>query len=394
MNIGIDIRPLMSSIRTGVGEYTQELLNAVFALDKKNQYFLFFNSREDVSKNIPKWEQENVRYISTRWPNKLFNSSTKILNFPKIDKLSFPTTKSGESGNEDMDPRFREDDKLDVFFSPNINFTALSKKIKFVLTIHDLSFEYFPEFYTLKQRLWHKAVNPKKQCERADIIITPSENTKRDIVNCYKISTDKIKVIYPGVSPGFRIKSGMTNGMTGEKYVLFLGTIEPRKNIAGVIKAFEIFQKRYTLHDSRYTLAIAGAPGWKNEEIFRQINESPCKEKIKFIGCVKNEEKPALYSGASLFVYPSFYEGFGFPALEAMASGVPVITSNRSSLPEITESNATLVDPHRPEQIAQAMYNILTNQTLQENKIKNGLVQVAKFSWEKAAKEWLNSLPT
>ena len=421
MNIGIDIRPLMAKNKTGVGEYTEELLNAVFKLDKTNRYFLFYNSHEDVSDNIPKWEQENVRYIVTQWPNKLFNGAIKIFGWPRLDKLSFPRRR--ESSTEHLDPHFHGDDNLDIFFAPNLNFITLSKKTKFILTVHDLSFEFFPEFYTIKQRLWHKAVNPKKLCERADAIITPSENTKRDIVDYYKIPDKKIKVIYPGNACHSRDRlrhgamavenggnprspamdseswSGMTDkdpstslGMTNKKYILFLGTIEPRKNINGLINAFEIFNVKYPVYD--ISLVIAGAPGWKNKEIFEQIKKSPCKEKIKYVGCVKNDDKPALYSNASLFVYPSFYEGFGFPILEAMASGVPVITSNRSSLPEVAGSNAILIDPNHPEQIAWAMNNILTNQNLRETQIKNGLLQAAKFSWEKAAKEWLSVLPT
>jgi glycosyltransferase involved in cell wall biosynthesis len=421
MNIGIDIRPLMAKNKTGVGEYTEELLNAVFKLDKANQYFLFYNSYEDVSENIPKWEQDNIHYVLTKWPNKIFNASIGLFGVPKLDLLSFPRKR--ESNTANLDSCFRRNDNVDVFFSPNLNFISLSKKTKLILTVHDLSFELFPEFYTLKQRLWHRAINPKKLCKRADLILTPSENTKRDIVDYYKIPGKKIKVIYPGNAchscdrprceamaveksrnPGSPAMdsgswSGMTDkdpstplGMTIGEYFLFLGTIEPRKNIPGLIKAFEIFNFQFPI--SNFNLIIAGAPGWKNREIFDLIDESPSKEKIKYIGCVKNADKPALYSNASLFIYPSFYEGFGFPVLEAMASGVPVITSNRSSLPEITETNATLIDPNHPEQIAWAMNNILTNQTLRETQIKNGLLQAAKFSWEGAARQWLSVLPT
>ncbi|MEK7680877.1 MAG: glycosyltransferase, partial [Patescibacteria group bacterium] len=220
MNIGVDIRPLMAEKRTGVGEYTYELLDAIFEIDKQNQYFLFYNSRSDVSKNIPPWKQENVHYIIARWPNKLFNLSIKFFGFPKIDRLIKTP--------------------LDYFFSPNINFTTLSKKTKHILTIHDLSFKFYPEFYSSKQRLWHKITNPKKQCLRADLILTPSENTKRDIVDYYKILPEKIKVIYPGLSSIFanammdqektRQKYNLPN-----KYILFLCTIEQRNNIIGLI---------------------------------------------------------------------------------------------------------------------------------------------------------------
>ncbi len=372
MNIGIDIRPLMTTPRTGVGEYTFELLDAIFRIDRENQYFLFYNSWNDVSKNIPEWNYENVKIIDKHYPNKLHNGSIRILGRPRLDRLT-PDSKL---------------QTLDIFFAPNLNFTALSRKTKFILTIHDLSFLLFPKFSTAKQYWWHKIIAPKNQCERADTILTPSENTKRDIVDYYKISPEKIKVIYPGVkqfpNSGFRTAEIKKKYNLPESYILFLGTIEPRKNIIGLIEAFEKIT-------SNIYLIIAGAPGWKNEEIFERAKKSSRNDKIKFIGFVEPNDKPALYAGAELFIYPSLYEGFGFPVLEAMAADTPVITSNRSSLPEIVGSAAYLIDPTRPEQITIAIDEILTKPALRDLYIKNGREQAVKFSWEKAAKEWLLS---
>jgi len=130
LKIGIDIRCLMTPIRTGVGEYTYELLNAIFKIDKENQYYLFYNSYTDVSEHTPLWSQNNIHYVVTKWPNKLFNASIKILGWPKLDKL---ISRSG---------------KLDYFFSPNFNFTALSKNVRRILTVHDLSFKFFPQFFS------------------------------------------------------------------------------------------------------------------------------------------------------------------------------------------------------------------------------------------------------
>ena len=404
MNIGIDIRCLMFPNRTGVGEHTYELLNAIFKIDGQNQYFLFYNSRQDVTAHIPLWpQQNNIHYIATKWPNKLFNIAIKFLGWPKLDAL---ISRHGH---------------LDYFFSPNLNFTALSKNIKQILTVHDLSFKFFPQFFSTKQRLWHLGINPKKQCRRADTIIAQSENTKRDIVDYYKIQPEKIKVVYPGVrqqnptpypspyrggsyeerpaSPASvpsPIRGGTEGGVSSEQvkqkynlpnhFILFLGTVEPRKNIIGLIEAFE---KCYSSLPTPYTLVLAGAPGWNNKEIYQRAFVSPLKDKIKFIGYVDADEKPALYSLADLFVYPSFYEGFGFPVLEAMACGTPVITSNRSSLPEITGQSAYLINPNRPAEMAEAMIKMLTDNTLREHFKKMGLEQAIKFSWETAANEWL-----
>lgn len=308
-------------------------------------------------------------------------------------------------------------DRVDLWFSPNLNFTALSHGVKYILTIHDLSFDFFPEFSTRRQYLWHKAVRPKAQCERADMIITPSENTKRDIVDYYKIPPEKIRVIYPGIqsAQAHDVILSETKNLSNsakkdpsayglrmtlnaeiqkkynlpDEYILFLGTIEPRKNIIGLIEAFEKLRAKYpaTAH-----LVIAGAPGWKNAEIYSRAQASSFAEKIHFIDFVAPEDKTALYAGAKIFVYPSLYEGFGFPVLEAMSVGTPAITSNRSSLPEIAGSAAYLIDPTRPEQITLAMNELLNNDKLRDWHIQKGIEQVKKYSWEKAAKEWLNSV--
>ncbi|MCX6781689.1 MAG: glycosyltransferase family 1 protein [Candidatus Magasanikbacteria bacterium] len=371
MNIGIDIRTLMTAPRTGVGEYTFELLNAILTIDRTNQYFLFYNSSRDVSDNIPHWQYDNVKIIGSHTPNKFFNASLALFGRPRLDRL--------------VDKK-----SIDYWFAPNLNFTALSAKTKYILTVHDLSFQFFPEFSTGKQYWWHKAVHPRKQCERANLIITPSENTKYDIMDYYHIAPEKIRVIYPGIKQGEGAsitKEILQKYNLPEKFILFLGTIEPRKNITGLIDAFEKYS-------GDCTLVIAGASGWKNESIFIRMRTSKCRSRVKFIGFIAPEDKFALYSAAQIFVYPSLYEGFGFPVLEAMAAGTPVITSNRSSLPEIAGSAAYLVDPARPDQITSALNELFTKPALRDRYIQKGYEQSAKFSWEKAAREWLNCIPS
>lgn len=372
MNIGIDIRPLMTAPRTGVGEYTYELLNAIFNIDRANQYFLFYNSSRDVSANIPGWKFDNVKIAGSHTPNKFFNTSLGLFGRPRLDRMCGTN--------------------IDTWFSPNLNFTALSRGVKYILTIHDLSFDFFPEFSTRKQYFWHKAVRPKKQCERAGLIITPSENTKRDIVDYYNISPDKIRVIYPGIRPaqaGIKTEEVRKKYNLPEKFILFLGTIEPRKNIVGLIEAFETLRTKYPVSDH---MVIAGAPGWKNKDIYARAKASTVADKIHFIDFVAPEDKSALYTAADAFVYPSLYEGFGFPVLEAMAAGTPVITSNRSSLPEVAGSAAYLIDPTRPEQMTLAINELISKPELRAWHIKKGYEQAVKFPWEKAAKEWLNCI--
>src|SRR3989338_6939853 len=188
MNIGVDIRCFISPFRTGVGEYTHELLDALFKIDQINQYFLFYNSAKEKLE-IGNWKLGgNVYCVRTKWPNKLLNSSLRFFHQPRFDRVtSYELRVTG----------------IDVWFSPNLNFTALSKNTKHVLTIHDLSFEHFQDCYSSKRRLWHRALNPKRQCEQADIILTPSENTRRDVVETYGIPEEKVRCIYPGLSEKF-----------------------------------------------------------------------------------------------------------------------------------------------------------------------------------------------
>lgn len=384
MNIGIDIRPLMSPTRSGVGEYTHELIDALLKIDTKNQYFLFYNSHKNTSQHIPVWNQPNVHYVHKKWPNKLFNIATKFFGIPRIDNIIKKNTKDQLFGG------------LDYFFSPNFGFSALTKKTKHILTVHDLSFEFFPKFFSFKQKLWHWAVNPKRQCQKAGIILTPSENTKRDIIVKYQVSAQKIKVIYLGVTsrPASNLEQLETQKLNAIKkynlphnYLLFLGTAEPRKNIAGLIEAFE-----KACRNTPHSLVIAGYKGWKDKKIYQKYLSSPLKEKIKFIGPVEATDKPALYAASALFIYPSFYEGFGFPVAEAMACGTPIITSNRSSLPEISDNSTYLINPNRPSELADAITKMLNEKTLREHFKNLGLEQSKKFNWEKSAQEFLSIL--
>ncbi|MEK7644108.1 MAG: glycosyltransferase family 1 protein [Patescibacteria group bacterium] len=376
MRIGIDIRSLMAPERTGVGEYVFQLLNALFFLDKENEYWLFYNSHEDVSANIPGWNQENVRFVSTKYPNKLLNFGLSAAGWPRLDKLIE-----------------RRSGALDVFFSPNLNFTAVSPKIKFILTIHDLSFEFFPDCFSAKQRIWHKIINPRKQCRRADLILTPSDNTRRDLIKEYGIDEKKVKRIYPGLSGAFlrdekiigdeqrvRTKYGLP-----DKYILYLGTIEPRKNVVGIIEAY----REANLLARGFELIIAGAKGWKYEETIELMNKTAG---VKYIGYVDEGDKAVLYRMASLFAYPSFYEGFGFPVVEAMASGVPVITGNRSALVEAGGDGVYLVNPYNVSEIATGMKLMLENNRIAELYRSRGLEQARKFRWESTARELLEIL--
>jgi len=378
MKIGVDVRVLMDKYYSGISEYAANLLTAILKIDDHNNYRLFYNSYHDVRSRLVSWEKPNAQLIGTRWPNKLFNYCLqKICAWPKLDRVL---------------------GGVDVFWSPHFNFTSLQKKPnrpRQIITVHDLSFLRYPKFFSFRKNFWHRALGIKKILKGTDAIVAVSENTKQDIVELIGIDPSKITVIYsglnnlPAATPS-ETEAFITKHQLAGRFILYLGNIEPRKNIAGLIKAFNILcsdDQNQSLADLQ--LVIAGGSGWRARTIYQAYRQSPYKNRIKFVGYVSPIEKSILYSRASVFAYPSYYEGFGFPPLEAMAAGVPVVCSNLSSLPEIVASGALMINPHRPEEIARVLREVLRDEVLRKQLIDAGRLRAQSFSWEKAAREYL-----
>lgn len=374
MRIGIDIRTLMDREYSGVSLHTLNLVREILKLDRENKYILFYNLSRDIKEKMPKFEGENVKVVSTRYPNKIFNYlMQKIFSWPKIDKMI---------------------GQVDLFFSPHVNFASLSRDCKKVLIIHDLSFLKYPEFFSQRKRLWHNILNVKKMIREADSIVAISKNTKRDIIDLCQAEESKVKVIYPGISSEFKVLDRDDQRLKGvkekyslpDKFILYLGTIEPRKNIQGIIRAFDEISSR--IGDCQ--LIIAGGRGWKNSPVFNAQRKAKNKDKIKFLGYVSEKEKVCFYNLASLFVFPSFYEGFGFPPLEAQASGAPVIAGDVSSLPEALGASALLVDSDNIGALSVSMEEVLNDNNLKNYLIEKGLENAERFNWQNAAKEYLN----
>jgi glycosyltransferase involved in cell wall biosynthesis len=384
MKIVIDARCLMEGRRTGVEEYTLNLLRAILEIDRDNDYVLFFNSWKEPGSDFSWLKQySNVKIKRFRWPNKILNLFFWYFGWPKIDKMC---------------------EGADVVFLPNIIFASVSRNVKLMTTIHDLSFERYPEHFSFKRRLWHMFINTKRICQRSDRIIAVSDSTRNDIIELYKTDSKKIQVIHSAAGEKFKMinrndpklleikeKYGLPY-----KFILYLGTIEPRKNIIALVRAFGALKDSASLEKKedlgKIKLVIAGEKGWLAEKIYEEIETSRFKHDIRIVSPVDDQDKEYFYNLAALFVYPSFFEGFGFPPLEAMKCGVPVVCSNNSSLPEVVGEAAILVDPDKPEDLFRAMSQILSERKLREIMIAKGLLRSVEFSWKKTAKQTLDVL--
>jgi len=394
MRIGIDCRTILNpgyGENAGVGHYTFYLVSNLLKIDKDNQYVLFFDnllSRSAAEEVIAGAVNVKINFFPFhRYKHYLPFAFSHLLVSSAIEK-----------------------EKLDIFHSPAYTL-PLAYRGKSVVTVHDLSIYRNPEWFA-KKTLIGKNFSEKmlvpQSLKKAKKIIAVSQHTKKDIQDIFKISSKKIKVIYEGVElrklpekeeavcglenkicfDDLAVKYGLR-----ENYILFLGTLEPRKNIEALVNAFCFLAKEDTKFASRYQLILAGAKGWKYEKIFQAINECQKKLKnktsIKYIGYIPAKEKFTLMKYATCFVFPSLYEGFGLPVLESLSLGVPTITSNLSSLPEITGKAAILIDPRKPDSIANALRDILSNEKLRERLSRDGVNQAKKFSWERCAKETL-----
>ncbi len=273
-----------------------------------------------------------------------------------------------------------------VLFVPSHTLPLVTPN-KTVITIHDLAFKYFPEQYgKLKAQAINHELN--RSARKATAIITPSESTKKDIEKFYKIPPNKIHTINHGLN---KIPIKEINGSYLEsKYLLMVGRIEARKNTLGTLKAFEQSISQLGTTD----LVIIGKPDFGHDQFMNYLNGLPAeiKRRVHILGHVSQTELTNWYAHALALVYPSFYEGFGFPILEAMQMGVPVITSDLSSMKEIAQDAALTIDPANLNQIAQTLIDMNSDEKLRTTLSKNGLARSKQFSWAKAAQETLNVL--
>lgn len=364
MNIAINTLSLYKT-KAGMGRYINELVNRLPPCDTQNTYYLYTS-------------QKNNKYFTFAAKNTVVKtvSSLWCLPFSKIlwEQFFLPWS----LWKEDIQLYHSTGFTL-PFFKP--------KKTKYLVTIADMTFVSHPEHHLWWKVLYFRYMIPRA-LKKADAIITISDNTKNDILKMTNIPPEKIKTIYLGVDRQFTPLNKSVCKKIGEKYniktpyILFVGMLEPRKNIIGLLHAYALLKNK-----KEHELIIVGKKGWKCDDIFNTVKELGLQNNVHFLGYVPDNELPALYSAATCFVYPSFYEGFGIPVLEAMACGCPVITSNNSSMKEIAGNAALLIDPKNEETIKNAMELILSHEKEQQRRRKAGLFQIKKFCWETMAKQ-------
>ncbi|EKE20705.1 MAG: group 1 glycosyl transferase [uncultured bacterium] len=385
MKIGIDASRAFLKKRTGIEEYSFQVIKNLREKLKDAQVTLYVRPGE-INASINSFEiPENWRIKKVNWPRfwTQIGLSIEILLHP-VDVLFIPahTVPIIHPSGVGMSKI------LKLLYGKDRNFRT-------VVTVHGLEYEFLPEAYSRWERFYMRLVI-KKSCGWADKIISVSYNTRNDLMELYKIPQDKIEVIYEGCSfYELQVKS-KKNGDNKEqdvlkkyqiknsKYLLFLGRIEERKNMLGIIKAFAILKRKYLIS---HKLVLAGGFGYRYADIIKYIQNNDFKDDIYLTGFIDEKDKKEILKNADVFLFPTLYEGFGLPIIEAQSLGVPIVASNNSSIPEIIgeKGKATLVNPKNSEEIAQAVYNILSDKNIRKDLVEPGLENVKRFSWDSCA---------
>jgi len=371
MRIGINIDQLFYKVAGGTGRYTYNLVKSLADVDKKNQYLLFHSRSKDkdLSPADDLTRGANFELKSLLLPRPLLYFFWNRARWFSADLLF---------------------GKLDLLHAPTFAIPAKGSS-KLVVTVHDLAFMKFPEFYTPRSLKFHERA-ARIAAEEADLLIAVSHSTKQDIVSLLSVNEKRIRVIHEGVQINTELfdkkEEVLSNYGIAKKYILCVGTLEPRKNLIRLLKAFAKL-KRETGFEHR--LVLVGPRGWLFEEILLECRRKEFEEDLIMTGPVPDAELSVLMSQADVFVYPSLYEGFGLPPLEAMACGTPVIVSNVSSLPEVVGEAGILIDPYDVDEMVSAMVDLLEKEDLRTGLAAKGKERAKLFSWDKAARENLDA---
>ncbi len=415
MVIGYDASRAFIKDRTGTENYSFQLLKSLIKIDKKNRYVIYLRANFDQSS-----KEALIKELEITGTNPRKIPETNRIKWHVIKDYRLWTQKGLATQT------FKE--KLDVLFIPAHTLPIFRQPgLKTVVTVHDLGSEFLPKMHQLKQRLYLSFMQ-KLQLRGATKIIAVSNATKDDLVQKIGLSPSKISVVYEGYDQnlfkpvkGDTLKNRLKQwDIVPSSYFLFVGTVQPRKNLERLIRAFDRILRLETRNlkldiearssnldtnfnlqgqtsnfqslTSNLKLVIVGSKGWLSDEIYALPKKLGIEDRVKFLGRVEDHDLPYIYSGAISLVFPSLFEGFGLPIIEAQACGVPVITSNTSSMPEIVGDSAILVDPYDIESIYSAMVKITTNHELTYQLTNKGFENIKRFSWEKAASDTLKIL--
>ena len=348
MQLLIDARLLAQGGKTGVEIYARNIIGRLIAARPETPITLFYNAWHTAPLPL-EWRAPHVRVVNWGMPNKLYD-----LWQPAIDaRIS-----------------------CDAIYSPHMN-RLRSRHVPRALTIHDLSFIHYPQFFPLKYRLWHRRQRIAEQVREASVVITNSEYTKRDIMDTLGVPEAKIRVVYPGVdAPPAPIAapdslSAAQKAILATPYILSLSTLEPRKNIPAAISAFALLKRDPRFAD--LNLVVAGGKSWRFDP--------PRHPGVIYWGGMTQEEKAFMYTEAEALIFPSFFEGFGFPPLEAQSYGCPVIASDRASLPEILGDSALMRSPWDVHGLARALETVLTDEGERDRLVAAGYRNARRFDW-------------
>lgn len=367
--IGIDYTPAWEQ-GAGIGRYVRELVAALAREDKERVWRLFVAGAR--KSQLPPPPGNNFRWR----PAPLSAQTLTRLWF----RARIPLPVETFTG------------PLSLFHATDFVLPPLRRGTRSIVQVHDLSFLRVPEASPPALRSWLERVVPAS-VRRADHVLSDSCATRDDLLEFYDVSPGTaVTVLHGGVDGRFRPRPAQEQQAVRNKYhldqwpfVLTIGTLQPRKNHRRLMQAFS----RLTQADRDLRLVIGGGAGWLSEPFYRQLRESGIEDRVHLTGFVDDADLPALYSAAEVFAFPSLYEGFGLPVLEAMACATPVVTSNVSSLPEVAGDAALLIDPHDVEALADALRRLLDDGELRRQLIAAGQARAAQFSWRRAALELL-----
>ena len=377
MIVAIDIRSLTAPHKTGVGVVTESLVRSMAVQSPNDTFLLFATGTEETLMNLPPFREPNIVLAPLTIPNKLASILWTSPIGPSMEYFL---------------PQ-----QPDVWLFPHAH--LFKTRLPYVAIFHDAALRTVPECFTFKDHLRAKVTNEDRVFRNAKHIIAVSEHSKADAAEYYSVPSERIIVAPLGVDHIQYIPREQSSDKSyraaydlNHPYLLALATREPRKNLDSVIAAYTQFRSKST---STIPLVLAGAKGWKTEHVDRAIASSPHRNDIHEVGYVPEKHKPALYRGATAFLFPSLYEGFGLPVLEAMACGTPVITSTTSAIPALVGNAALLVDPLNVTDIQHALHHLIDEPhgaALRSILRLRGIARAKEYSWENTANVVLGAL--